>query len=103
MTSLASAVDHLSFPAPDVESLRFYLTLPMYHEFKNSKNATILQVPYAEALLYLKNTDLRTIGKIFIYLYMKSVNQLRVSATVFSTKNMSFGKKLRPYRIIKCQ
>jgi len=65
LTSLASAVDHLSLPAPDVESLRFYLTLPMYHEFKNSKNATILQVPYAEALLYLKNTDLRTIGKIY--------------------------------------
>lgn len=66
MTSLASAVDHLSLPAPDVESLRFYLTLPMYHEFKNTKNATILQVPYAEALLYLKNMSLHTIGMILL-------------------------------------
>lgn len=62
MTSLASAVDSLSLPAPDLESLRFYLTLPLYHEFKNITNFTILQVPYAEALLYLKNMDLNTIG-----------------------------------------
>ncbi|VVC31316.1 Hypothetical protein CINCED_3A018116 [Cinara cedri] len=61
LTSLASAVDSLSLPVPDVESLRFYLTLPMYHEFKNITNATILQVPYAEALLYLKNMELDTI------------------------------------------
>ncbi|XP_025423302.1 probable E3 ubiquitin-protein ligase HERC4 isoform X2 [Sipha flava] len=60
LTSLASAVDCLSAPPPDVESLRFYLTLPMYHEFKNITNSTILQVPYAEALLYLKNMELLT-------------------------------------------
>lgn len=60
---MASAVDSLSLPAIDVESLRFYLTLPMYNEFKNITNATILQVPYAEALLCLANTDLSTIGK----------------------------------------
>lgn len=56
-------MDSLSLPAPDVESLRFYLTLPMYHEFHNVTNATILQVPYAEALLYLKNVELETIGE----------------------------------------
>lgn len=61
LTSLASAVDSLSLPSPDVESLRFYLTLPIYHEFQNITNATILQVPYAEALLNLKNMDLTTI------------------------------------------
>lgn len=67
MTSLGSAVDNLKYPAPDVESLRFYLTLPMYHEFKDTTNATILQVPYAEALLNLKNMDLRTVGKNHLY------------------------------------
>lgn len=35
----------------------------MYHEFKNITNATILQVPYAEALLNLSSIDSNTIGK----------------------------------------
>lgn len=68
MTSLACAVDSLSLSIPDIESLRLYLTLPMYHEFKNSTNATILQVPYGEALLNLKNSDLDTLGKFVVYL-----------------------------------
>lgn len=38
----------------------------MYHEFQNITNATILQVPYAEALLYLKNMELDTIGELFL-------------------------------------
>lgn len=73
MTSLACAIDSLSLSVPDIESLRLYLTLPMYHEFKNTTNATILQVPYAEALLNLKNSELDTLGKYkvinsFVYL-----------------------------------
>lgn len=76
----------MSAPPPDVESLRFYLTLPMYHEFKNITNSTILQVPYAEALLYLNNMELLTTGK-YTYNNLHIINSiLLICLEFFSMK-----------------
>lgn len=40
---------------PDVETLRIYLTLPMYHECENPKNYEKIHVPFAQAVSELKN------------------------------------------------
>lgn len=39
---------------PDVETLRIYLILPLYHEFVNSKNYSRLQSPFSKMLLTLE-------------------------------------------------
>lgn len=39
---------------PDVESLRVYLTLPLYHRFANLSNYSSLQTPFCKAVLKLK-------------------------------------------------
>nr|XP_014095758.1 probable E3 ubiquitin-protein ligase HERC4 [Bactrocera oleae] len=42
-------------PSPaDVETLRLYLILPIYHEFVNSKNYETLHTPFSNAVLRLK-------------------------------------------------
>ncbi|KAG5681672.1 hypothetical protein PVAND_011086 [Polypedilum vanderplanki] len=38
---------------PDIETLRIFLTLPLYHEFVNSKNYQSLQTPFCKAVLNL--------------------------------------------------
>ncbi|XP_034237400.1 probable E3 ubiquitin-protein ligase HERC4 [Thrips palmi] len=40
---------------PDVETLRIYLTLPMYHECENPKNYEKIHIPFAKAISELKN------------------------------------------------
>ncbi|XP_076250382.1 HECT and RLD domain containing E3 ubiquitin ligase 4 isoform X1 [Rhynchophorus ferrugineus] len=39
---------------PDVETLRVYITLPLYHEFNNPKQYQKLQKPFSKAVLGLK-------------------------------------------------
>ncbi|CAG2067565.1 unnamed protein product, partial [Timema podura] len=39
---------------PDVETLRVYVTLPLYHEFDNPKHYNVLQNPFGSAVLKLK-------------------------------------------------
>lgn len=55
---------HLSRSPPDVEALRIYVTLPLYHEFNNPKQHTKLQKPFASAVLNLK----KPASKVNIYL-----------------------------------
>lgn len=40
---------------PDVEALRIYLILPMYHECENPKNYQKIHIPLAQAIANLKN------------------------------------------------
>jgi E3 ubiquitin-protein ligase HERC4 len=47
---------------PDVETLRLYVTLPLYHEFENAKHCTKLQGPFANALLQLKTEAAKIVG-----------------------------------------
>lgn len=47
---------------PDVESLRVYLTLPLYHGFANPLNYSCLQSPFSKSVLTLKPEALRVVG-----------------------------------------
>lgn len=44
----------LSPSPPDVETLRVYIILPLYHEFNNLKQYKLLQKPFASAVLSLR-------------------------------------------------
>ena len=47
----------------DFEVLRFYLIMPFYHEFDNPKHQNQLQVPFAEAILNLRDTQAEVLGE----------------------------------------
>ncbi|XP_012527820.1 probable E3 ubiquitin-protein ligase HERC4 isoform X2 [Monomorium pharaonis] len=47
---------------PDVESLRVYLTLPLYHRFANLSNYSALQTPFSKAVFNLKPEACRVVG-----------------------------------------
>lgn len=51
----------LTTSPPDVETLRVYITLPLYHEFCNPKHHEILHKPFALALQKLTQTAKRII------------------------------------------
>lgn len=48
---------------PDVETLRVYLILPLYHEFINSKNYSVLHCPFGRAILRLQDNAKKVITK----------------------------------------
>jgi E3 ubiquitin-protein ligase HERC4 len=50
---------------PDIEVLRLYLILPLYHEFDNPKNYLILHNPFGHTLLHLKPEASKIIGEHF--------------------------------------
>ncbi|XP_011296686.1 probable E3 ubiquitin-protein ligase HERC4 isoform X3 [Fopius arisanus] len=47
---------------PDVETLRVYVVIPLYHGFMDVNNRAILQVPFARALQSLKPEAKRVVG-----------------------------------------
>jgi E3 ubiquitin-protein ligase HERC4 len=57
----ADLLPSLSASPADVETLRVYLSLPLYHEFMNAKNYTKLQSPFGEKLLVLGKIPLKII------------------------------------------
>lgn len=52
----------LTASPPDVEALRIYLILPLYHEFNNPKQHLKLHKPFANGVLKLKPQANRVIG-----------------------------------------
>lgn len=52
----------LSTSPPDVETLRIYLVLPLYHEFLNSKNYQKLHTPFCKTLLNIEKIPLKIIS-----------------------------------------
>lgn len=62
---MGKVIPSLTPSPPDVESLRVYLVLPLYHQFDNAKNSSRLQSPFGAALLNLKPEAARIIGKYF--------------------------------------
>lgn len=52
----------LSNSPPDVEVLRIFLVLPLYHEFLNSKNYQKLHTPFSKVLLNLDKIPLKIIS-----------------------------------------
>lgn len=47
---------------PDVEALRVFLILPLYHEFNNPKQHPVLHKQFANAVLKLKQNASRVVG-----------------------------------------
>jgi E3 ubiquitin-protein ligase HERC4 len=52
----------LTTTPPDVEMLRIFLVLPLYHEFVNSKNYMKLHTPFCKVLLNLDKIPLKVIS-----------------------------------------
>uniref|UniRef100_A0A1B6DL92 HECT domain-containing protein n=1 Tax=Clastoptera arizonana TaxID=38151 RepID=A0A1B6DL92_9HEMI len=81
--ALMSTIPQLSSSPPDVETLRIYLTLPLYHEFNNVKNYIRLQVPFGAALLSLKPEAARIVG-----LWYNSMSSEYFERLIFIYKNI---------------
>lgn len=58
-----SLIPSLVTSPPDVESLRVYLILPLYHGFANPSNCNILHKPFGKAILSLKSEALNIVKK----------------------------------------
>ncbi|KAL7036552.1 hypothetical protein ACKWTF_008846 [Chironomus riparius] len=54
-------LNSLSANPPDVETLRIYLTLPLYHEFVNSKHYAKLHTPFCKTILSLEQVPRKVI------------------------------------------
>lgn len=52
----------LSLKPADVETLRIYLVLPLYHEFLNSKNYPKLHSPFCKTILGLEMIPLKIVS-----------------------------------------
>lgn len=52
----------LTSSPPDVETLRIFLVLPLYHEFVNSKNYLKLHTPFCKVMLNLDKIPLKIIS-----------------------------------------
>ncbi|XP_011636945.1 probable E3 ubiquitin-protein ligase HERC4 isoform X1 [Pogonomyrmex barbatus] len=62
-TSIAeSVIPSLVESPPDVETLRVYLTLPLYHRFTNLSNYSSLQTPFSKIFLNLKPEANKIVG-----------------------------------------
>ena len=48
-----SVIPDLKFSPPDVETLRIFVTLPLYHRFRDPANHLDLQTPFVEAVMNL--------------------------------------------------
>ncbi|KAL1117573.1 hypothetical protein AAG570_003888 [Ranatra chinensis] len=59
---ITQIIQSLSPSPPDVETLRIYVTLPLYHEFDNIEHPEKLQGPFAAALLCLKKEAAKIVG-----------------------------------------
>ncbi|XP_012221196.1 probable E3 ubiquitin-protein ligase HERC4 isoform X2 [Linepithema humile] len=57
-----SLIPSFAISPPDVESLRVYLTLPLYHRFANLSHYSSLQTPFCKALLRLKAEASKVVG-----------------------------------------
>ncbi|XP_059615438.1 probable E3 ubiquitin-protein ligase HERC4 isoform X2 [Phlebotomus argentipes] len=56
-------IQSLKAKPPDVETLRIYLILPLYHEFINSKNYSKLHTPFSQAVLRLSECPSRIVHR----------------------------------------
>ncbi|KAI5702500.1 hypothetical protein M8J75_000776 [Diaphorina citri] len=66
LASHAHLVKSLWNTPPDAEALRMFLTLPLYHEFMNPRQHEILHMPFAGALLQLKNEAAKILGNWYL-------------------------------------
>ena len=57
-----SLVRYLNPNPPDIESLRYFLSLPLYHEMLNPRFWLKLQAPFAHAFTNLKPPPLKIVA-----------------------------------------
>lgn len=60
-------IPKLTSSLPDVEALRFYLTLPECPLMSDSNNFTTIAIPFGTALVNLEKAPLKVLGKILIF------------------------------------
>lgn len=70
----------------DIESLRAYIVLPLYHQFLNPKNWEILQIPFGQSLLHFYSA----IGKALIYYYLFEQFFIQEKSIQFIVKTLFF-------------
>lgn len=58
-------IPNLTSSLPDVEALRFYLTLPECPLMSDSNNFTTIAIPFGTALVNLEKAPLKVLGKNF--------------------------------------
>lgn len=58
-------IPKLTSSLPDVEALRFYLTLPECPLMSDSNNFTTIAIPFGTALVNLEKAPLKVLGKNF--------------------------------------
>uniref|UniRef100_A0A0K8SYD6 Putative E3 ubiquitin-protein ligase HERC4 n=1 Tax=Lygus hesperus TaxID=30085 RepID=A0A0K8SYD6_LYGHE len=63
--SVCQLLANLPESPPDVETLRLYISLPLYHEFENARHSSKLQGPFANAYLKLKTEAAKIVGSWF--------------------------------------
>ncbi|EDW83039.2 uncharacterized protein Dwil_GK22640 [Drosophila willistoni] len=66
----------------DVESLRVYLILPLYHEFANSKLYSRLHAPFAQAIFRLSDEHRNIVMKCREHIVKDSLNELQKLSNV---------------------
>lgn len=64
--SVCQLLTNLPESPPDVETLRIYISLPLYHEFENARHSSKLQGPFANAILKLKTEAAKIVGKVYL-------------------------------------
>lgn len=69
---------------PDAETLRLYLILPLYHEFDNPKNYTVLHNPFGRTFLTLKTEAGKIVGEYFISYFKICSERFVISALTHS-------------------
>lgn len=62
-------IPKLTSSLPDVEALRFYLTLPECPLMSDSNNFTTIAIPFGTALVNLEKAPLKVLGKNFSIFY----------------------------------
>ena len=74
-------IPKLTSSLPDVEALRFYLTLPECPLMSDSNNFTTIAIPFGTALVNLEKAPLKVLGKNFNTFFFCNLFSLNENAS----------------------
>ncbi|KTF74001.1 hypothetical protein cypCar_00039178, partial [Cyprinus carpio] len=95
----------LSSSPPDIEALRLYLTLPECPLLSNPNNYTTLTIPFAKAVVSLKDAPLRVLGNWwskFEPAVFQRLVELYKEVVVYLLRMQKLGIPLSEQRIFTC-
>ncbi|WP_277214014.1 hypothetical protein, partial [Isoptericola croceus] len=78
---------------PDVETLRLYLSLPLYHEFDNARHSAKIQGPFAAAFLNLKAEAAKIVGNWYHFApeeYFERLIRIYKSVVIYLLRSSPF-------------